>query len=219
MVLNKDSHINQCRSEFQLSVQVTATWCHLKSAWNNCYISWKHRISGEVQIVIYGNNSASWVQLPDLSQLTSQHLHATVLNSKQAGTSQSIHASSLRDFEERIPSHYYFLHTRSGTLGTSFGSLCFSFPICRVGYCLASLGTVEETTQFHDKKRSFQQIWALLEELYPCQASLIAIMPTAFQQRLFSQWFRLSPRNNTRVLNSGFCWSQLLTAVSVGAKK
>lgn len=90
----------------------------------------------------------------------------------------------------RIPSHYYFLHTLSGTVGTSFGSLCLSFPICKVGYSLASLGTVKETTQFHDKKRSFQQIWGLLEEFFPCQASLIAIMPTAFQQKLFSQWYR-----------------------------
>lgn len=98
-VLNKDYHINQCRSELYLSVQVIATWCQLKQVWNNCYVSWEH--SGDLQIVIYWNNSAFWVKPPDLSQLTSHHLHVTILNSEEAGTFQSIHGSSLRDLEDK----------------------------------------------------------------------------------------------------------------------
>lgn len=92
--------------------------------------------------------------------------------------------------EIRIPSHYYFLHTLSGTVGTSFGSLRLSFPICKVENYPASLGTVKETTQFSDKKRTFQHVWGLLEELHLCQAHLTTTMPIAFQQRLFSQWHR-----------------------------
>lgn len=101
--------------------------------------------------------------------------------------------------EIRIPSHYYFLHSLSGTVGTSFGSLCLRFPICKVGNYPASLGTVKDTTQFHDKKSSFQHIQGLLEELHLCQAPLTALMPEHF-----SKGFSLNGTGNHLEITPGF---------------
>lgn len=82
--------------------------------------------------------------------------------------------------------------------GHRFGSLCFRFPICKVGYYLASLGTVKETTQHHDEKRVFQHIWGLMDLVYLISAPpLPSILNCCHEYsisisnwRLFSQWYR-----------------------------
>lgn len=159
----------------------------------------RHSTGGNLQIVIYGNNSAFWVKLPNLPQLTSQH------SSLLSRVRKSVHFWTLirhlsETSEIRVLDSCYILSL--ALWGHHFGLLHFTFPICKVGYYLASLGTEKKPLSIMMRRWYFStlEVWWTLctgEELFLCQASLIATMTTVFQARV--EGLSLSDTDNVLV--------------------